>query len=448
MVSDGEPPPLPDTDDPYELLGVTRDTEPAAVKKAYARLVRAYRPDRAPREFQRVREAFELVRAHEDGTVTRHAEPTAPAPPTIDEEARARGIAARVAAAESLPARCALIDELLAERAPLDLAFSHPELRDAALRHRTLTWSRLAAASSDLDAVLAIWGHTWRYAFEHDQPRAAALLDDDRLRRDAGDHPHVAKICLDFIAALNWMHSFDERRLVRMLRDACPSHPWLDHAFDAIGLEFAGASAIRMRDWPPPIHAFVKLVIAARIDDATRCTELARELRATLAADLDATWMTFEALGSDLALNAFYEILHEALSVEYVRLDALPKERFDRLTAALTTAGASPLTWKIRGGVVAGSAALAAISWLPGALLLGGAITYGLATETLRYRREIRPRLARALLEEPVSSTVVHRWVLLNRKLAGRLVRYTPGIDNDVPLYTFSLLVSYAHTFM
>lgn len=47
--------------DPYELLGVPREADVKAIKRAYAQLLREYRPDESPAEFQRLREAFEAA---------------------------------------------------------------------------------------------------------------------------------------------------------------------------------------------------------------------------------------------------------------------------------------------------------------------------------------------------------------------------------------------------
>ncbi|MCE9579885.1 MAG: J domain-containing protein, partial [Deltaproteobacteria bacterium] len=55
-------PPLPGTTDPFALLGIARDTDERGVRKAYAALIKVYRPDRAPAEFARVHAAFEYVR--------------------------------------------------------------------------------------------------------------------------------------------------------------------------------------------------------------------------------------------------------------------------------------------------------------------------------------------------------------------------------------------------
>ncbi len=47
--------------DPYRLLGVDRDTEPRAIRKAYHQLIRRFKPEHAPEAFRRIREAFEAT---------------------------------------------------------------------------------------------------------------------------------------------------------------------------------------------------------------------------------------------------------------------------------------------------------------------------------------------------------------------------------------------------
>ncbi len=55
------PPPLPDSNDPYEILGLEYGCSERDLKRAYARLIRVYRPDRQPAQFRCVRAAFESV---------------------------------------------------------------------------------------------------------------------------------------------------------------------------------------------------------------------------------------------------------------------------------------------------------------------------------------------------------------------------------------------------
>ncbi|KAB2935311.1 MAG: J domain-containing protein [Leptonema illini] len=60
--------PLPESNDPYRLLGVTRNDDRQAVKQAYARLIRQYKPEKHPAEFQRIRQAYERILSFLDGT--------------------------------------------------------------------------------------------------------------------------------------------------------------------------------------------------------------------------------------------------------------------------------------------------------------------------------------------------------------------------------------------
>lgn len=48
-------------DDPFELLGLPRETDARSAKRAYTRLIRRYKPERHPEEFRRVRDAYEQV---------------------------------------------------------------------------------------------------------------------------------------------------------------------------------------------------------------------------------------------------------------------------------------------------------------------------------------------------------------------------------------------------
>jgi curved DNA-binding protein CbpA len=47
--------------DPFELLGLRQENSAEEARRAYTRLVRKYRPDENPQEFQRIRAAYEVV---------------------------------------------------------------------------------------------------------------------------------------------------------------------------------------------------------------------------------------------------------------------------------------------------------------------------------------------------------------------------------------------------
>jgi curved DNA-binding protein CbpA len=49
-------------DDPRQVLGVPPEASDEEIRAAYLRKVKEYPPDRAPREFERVRDAYEILR--------------------------------------------------------------------------------------------------------------------------------------------------------------------------------------------------------------------------------------------------------------------------------------------------------------------------------------------------------------------------------------------------
>lgn len=50
------------TASPFEILGISPDTDDAAIRRAYLGKVQAYPPERAPEQFQAVRRAYEQIR--------------------------------------------------------------------------------------------------------------------------------------------------------------------------------------------------------------------------------------------------------------------------------------------------------------------------------------------------------------------------------------------------
>lgn len=52
--------------DPYELLGVERHSDEKTLRRAYSRLIREFRPEHHPLEFQKIREAYDRARGSLD----------------------------------------------------------------------------------------------------------------------------------------------------------------------------------------------------------------------------------------------------------------------------------------------------------------------------------------------------------------------------------------------
>lgn len=65
--------------DPHALLGITRKATAREIKRAYTQLIRVYKPEHAPEQFRRIREAYEAASRMAEYYA---AEPDAPAEPT------------------------------------------------------------------------------------------------------------------------------------------------------------------------------------------------------------------------------------------------------------------------------------------------------------------------------------------------------------------------------
>jgi len=46
---------------PYELLGIEQSVDKKTARRAYTKLVKKYKPDIAPNEFQKIRSAYEQI---------------------------------------------------------------------------------------------------------------------------------------------------------------------------------------------------------------------------------------------------------------------------------------------------------------------------------------------------------------------------------------------------
>jgi hypothetical protein len=171
--------------DPFELLGVARSVSESDLKRAYTRLIRKYKPEHAPDEFRRIREAYEaaveMSRWYRDAPPVRDifrdlpfsTVPTAPADPSADPSAPTPEAAPR----ESKP------DE------PHETQVD-PQVRPVAVDPVEAAWA---------DAIAGHWGDAYSVlALLADQhPNRADLplrlywllalrptLDDDRTRHD------------------------------------------------------------------------------------------------------------------------------------------------------------------------------------------------------------------------------------------------------------------------
>jgi curved DNA-binding protein CbpA len=67
-------------DDPAEILGVSIDASPEQIRAAYLRKVREYPPERFPAEFEKIRDAYDILKDPRKRilTIFAKADPNAP----------------------------------------------------------------------------------------------------------------------------------------------------------------------------------------------------------------------------------------------------------------------------------------------------------------------------------------------------------------------------------
>ncbi|HXB22197.1 MAG TPA: J domain-containing protein [Candidatus Solibacter sp.] len=79
-------------EDPREVLGIGPEAGDEEIRAAYLRKVKEFPPDRAPRDFERVRDAYEMLRdpRRRTRTVLLAANPTQPLVSLLEGQASGR----------------------------------------------------------------------------------------------------------------------------------------------------------------------------------------------------------------------------------------------------------------------------------------------------------------------------------------------------------------------
>lgn len=299
-------PPLPATDDPFALLGVARDVDERELKRAYARLIKRFRPDRAPAEFARIQAAYEHV--------TQVIKLGAAADDDDDD-----------AAADNAPRRPNADD----------LAPRRPNADDA-------TATATAAPTAPVDVVA-------RLAALVDADRlddAIALLDDpevaDRATADVG----LALRALSTIAAAAWHTPRAERALARYVH--LPRLAMVERGLDIAELETIAAAAVRALDGfelPAPL---LRLLGGRWLPSDGAYEQRRAELARAMAAAPETYLAAFDALATRLAPGALDTV------AAVLGLGLPPPARRHRVPAAVAAA----LDARLRTGLPSAAPAL------------------------------------------------------------------------------------------
>ncbi len=292
---------------PFALLGVRPGASERDLRRAYARLIRVFKPEQYPEQFRRIREAYEEARRYASffGTPEETADPPAPVP-------------------ESPPPR----------PMPAPLESGDPE---APAADRPSPLPRPRSLEEELDEA-------WDQAADGDEARAYARLLDLHDR-----HPERPDICLRLHALLGVAPELDSRRtacdfLARGLRQAgggaCHElyrREIEDNPAEALTGRFAELLQATTR--PGLLSTFVqwRWSAAGRLKRFEAIGEDLPGLRARLAAEDEELWLRLLASAADQLAWApaptisvgLAECLHEASRHEHLQLRC--PDVFDRL---------------------------------------------------------------------------------------------------------------------
>lgn len=383
---------LPDTDDPFELLGVEPGDDPRTIKRAYARLIKRYRPEQAPAEFQRIHAAYELVKV-----IARDlAEPpaVAPVPASETHEPRADDDGAR--SPDPYQALYRLAEDIQA--AVLDERFD--------------------------DVV--------------------AALESDEMRRGTLDSAAYELLALRALTALAWREPHHARRLYDELSDGL-QHGELESAAEECVKALLVADAwARLVDIPPPLKRFVQLRPVVDGRDADR---LGSELHDDLARDIE-PYIAFieQVIRTDERLAVFLSGIGDStffVAEDSYSTDVLDDEQRAAIDAALEAierdvsgSVAKPALWG--GAGVAGALVIAGLGGaaLVALLAIGGTgLGVQVGRERSQYRDVARAHLARAAGIYGIGRAALVSWIQARRgryKAAAKFV--VPADADDVLL--------------
>lgn len=292
-----ELPPLPDGDDPREILGIGPDADATEIRRAYVRRIRQYRPETHPAEFARIRAAYEALGSGAELPESRLSRPV-PAGEAADDP-RWRAVA-------EAWERLADGDAEAGRETITGLAGRHPDWAPAFL-HRFLIEDALDSPLDHRTAVLA----EGLAAAVPLLPDLYELLDGEELRalaREDGAAWARLRRQPDRIAAVGllrirhqeqWLDGEEDRVYEEVLSPA-----FAEDAIDSAHLAWLAREAMAVAGWDRP----------------------------EVAEKLEATYATREQAGTDLLPEDHYGMAR-ACSADYTawREDSDAPPDLDRL---------------------------------------------------------------------------------------------------------------------
>lgn len=480
-------PPLPSSDDPFEVLGIDRGTTPQDVRRAYVRLIRVYRPDRSPDEFQRVREAYERAKflaemdasygVESDSDDETDADGDAGDGDRFDREiadswtaladgrvdaaqnamhaawqtgiARVRPAAHRLLMADALGAptdeRLDTLLESWRAGAPLT-EWLVPLLTSAELRllltQEDFDWPHLRTRP-ERDAAEALMRLRCQWFLREDRlAEAEAAVLDQTFVDDSLDRPYLAHIAGEVKCALAWRRpagaaAIDER----FPEEQAPSHFGWDAHDHYEAAQVMGEAWKKASSKFPELAALRQYFELWPVLDETGMSEVTSELLEDFHAKPLEYRGAFDAMhdAQPALLERYINSIQHLVGTDEKKLDPRRRRSVKRvLEQAEEVVRRDSLYQNI--SAVVGLVVLASlgsffvVGWW-GIAVVSVALALGFwamqVVQDRLYRRAIQGPLMRIAVEEGLSVPALVKWIEGNKKTVGELANFTPFLEDD-----------------
>lgn len=469
-----ELPPLEHRDDPFKLLGVTPEVDEKELKRAYARRIKVYRPDRAPEQFALIHAAYEHVRmmrhlmhAHSAAAERAVAEtvspPSAPdraTPEQVDVALPSRELveavaredhAAAAVAWKTLRATAASLEDLIVD-AP-------PPIQSWIIDNVPLTWRELSQWR-DPQAAFNVWMSRFaRCVRDKDRlPLAVEMASEPALLTDAAQEARPAVLALTAVSALAWRDHDLAESLLRKLRSVV-HHPLVTGLHDRATLDVDQAGReYRIHGKPPlPAHVLELLADGPVLAPAER-GELEGKLRTSLRTDaveyLD--HLSGTAKRHPRLAEALTHRLLDGVPPHRRELQSLPDVLRDKLAVEMRAASRKApwvltLLIVVLGVVTVAAAGVALAPQIAKeenyfyvlVAISGAYLGAAYLLDQFLYQTKVRPLLAVAIARAGVTRAAAREWLRKNRRRAFRLFRFGYWMHEDDALRLVGMLAGY-----
>lgn len=483
---------LPDTHDPFELLGVASDVDARGLKRAYVRRLKVFRPDGDPEAFRRVRAAYEEARscleAGSGSPIRIERPPVAPrtdkysdvssSPPSSEEgwkpsssaseegsaepssvsgegpsvSAGGEGSASSASASEkrdeAASAWVELEDWIRALDAGFDVGDHVQDFREewvpSLVAARSLTWSKLRRQA---DRSFAVWLYRSGLECRGRSRETSEILDElssEDLLRDVLETPELERVIWQGLSLAVW----DDEARARALLDTYPSRPG-DESPEFEGLEL---TLYLLEEWktvrslttfPDTFESVLRYGSLFDSPDDALCLDVTRDVF-----EHPEAWMKSLDLVAGPAPTVTYQIqaVADAWEAPDDRLwdELSPAERnrmsgaIDELNRALDRNPLNALLTALIGvGLIVAVPGFFWWGWW-GLLSLGGIVVLLLIqwwlVDGYLYRRVMRPILRTRFVEVGISPDRVVEAIAANTRWDDDVGRFTDEVSEDVSL--------------